>query len=78
MGRHFNGAGAEAGYFSMHIRRGDFQWPKMRLSAEEWHQNTKGWLEPDDQHLLYIATDEPDRSWFGKFCFWLTLAYHVL
>ena len=68
MGRHFNGAGAEAGYFSMHIRRGDFQWPKMRISAEEWHQNTKGWLEPDDQHLLYIATDESDRSWFGKLC----------
>ncbi|KAL7533903.1 hypothetical protein ACHAXR_005519 [Thalassiosira sp. AJA248-18] len=64
MGRHFNGAGAEAGYFSMHIRRGDFQWPKMKLSAEEWHYNTKSWLEPDDQHLLYIATDEADRSFF--------------
>lgn len=64
MGRHFNGAGAEAGYFSMHIRRGDFQWPKMRISAEEWFENTKPWLEPDEQHLLYIATDETNRTWF--------------
>lgn len=45
---------------------GDFQWPKMKLSAEEWHENTKHWLTPDDDHVLYIATDENDRSWFGK------------
>jgi len=64
MGRYFNGAGAEAGYFSMHIRRGDFQWPKMRISAQEWHENTRHWLEPDDQHLLYIATDETNRTFF--------------
>mmetsp|Transcript_50983 Transcript_50983/g.58943 ORF Transcript_50983/g.58943 Transcript_50983/m.58943 type:complete len:593 (-) Transcript_50983:75-1853(-) len=64
IGRKKNGGGAEAGYFSMHIRRGDFQWPKMRISAEEWHENTRKWLEPDDQHLLYIATDETDRTFF--------------
>ncbi|KAL9191105.1 hypothetical protein ACHAXT_000811 [Thalassiosira profunda] len=65
IGRYFNGAGAEAGYFSMHVRRGDFQWPKMRLSAEEWHENTRHWLQPDDQHLLYIATDETNQTWFA-------------
>lgn len=59
---------------------GDFQWPKMRISAEEWHENTRIWLEPDDQHLLYIATDETDRDWFSK---WITvnallLANHCL
>ena len=45
---------------------GDFQWPKMKLSAKEWHENTKHWLTPDDDHALYIATDETDRSWFGE------------
>lgn len=85
-----NNAGNDAGYFSMHIRRGefqiyfvsrfaeiddeflmilvllgDFQWPKMRLSAEEWHENTRSWLEPDAGRLLYIATDETNRTFFG-------------
>jgi hypothetical protein len=44
---------------------GDFQWPKMRLSAEEWHENTRSWLEPDAGRLLYIATDETNRTFFG-------------
>ena len=54
---------------------GDFQWPKMRISAEEWHENTRHWLEPDDQHLLYIATDETNRTWFGKWCVLLLLLF---
>jgi len=57
-------SGSEPGYFSMHIRRGDFQWPKMRLSAEEWYENTRSWLEPDADRLLYIATDESNRTFF--------------
>jgi len=50
-----NGAGTDAGYFSMHIRRGDFQWPKMRISAGEWFENTRSWLVPDNSELLYIG-----------------------
>jgi hypothetical protein len=90
-------SGNNAGYYSMHIRRGkflfsniliytliccvflfhtiffltsyvcigDFQWPKQRLSAEEWYTNTQTWLTPDAGHLLYIATDETNRTWFS-------------
>lgn len=50
---------------------GDFQWPKMRISAEEWHVNTARWLEPGE--LLYIATDETNRTWFEP----LTKNYRV-
>jgi len=56
------GGDANVGYFAMHIRRGDFQWPKMRISAEEWFENTRSWLVPGQ--LLYIATDEMNRTWF--------------
>lgn len=30
------------GYSSLHIRRGDFQYKKMKLSAQEWYNNTQG------------------------------------
>mmetsp|Transcript_26528 Transcript_26528/g.56440 ORF Transcript_26528/g.56440 Transcript_26528/m.56440 type:complete len:432 (-) Transcript_26528:538-1833(-) len=53
---------AGQGYFAMHVRRGDFQWPKMRISAEEWYENTRPWLKEGE--LLYIATDETNRTWF--------------
>jgi hypothetical protein len=46
------------------VMLGDFQWPKMRLSAEDWHENTRSWLEPDAGRLLYIATDETNRTFF--------------
>jgi hypothetical protein len=36
----------------------------MRLSADQWHENTRLWLEPDAGHLLYIATDETNRTFF--------------
>mmetsp|Transcript_34475 Transcript_34475/g.72665 ORF Transcript_34475/g.72665 Transcript_34475/m.72665 type:complete len:587 (-) Transcript_34475:3476-5236(-) len=56
--------GAGPGYFSMHIRRGDFQWRKMRISAKEWFENTRSWLVPDKSALLYIATDETNKTFF--------------
>jgi hypothetical protein len=37
----------------------------MRLSADQWHNNTRTWLEPDAGRLLYIATDETNRTFFG-------------
>jgi hypothetical protein len=40
----------------MHIRRGDFQWKKMRISSDEWFENTKEIFHPGE--TIYIATGE--------------------
>ena len=49
-------------YSSMHIRRGDFQWPKMRISSEEWLKNTQHiFLENE---VIYICTDETNMTFF--------------
>ncbi|KAL3788358.1 hypothetical protein HJC23_009164 [Cyclotella cryptica] len=53
------------GYSSFHIRRGDFQYRKMKLSADEWYNNTKDVLMKNE--FLYIATDEKDKSFFLPF-----------
>mmetsp|Transcript_10298 Transcript_10298/g.20656 ORF Transcript_10298/g.20656 Transcript_10298/m.20656 type:complete len:584 (+) Transcript_10298:79-1830(+) len=49
-------------YSSMHIRRGDFQWKKMRITADEWFENTKDIFHPGE--TIYIATDETNRTFF--------------
>jgi len=54
--------GADGGYSSIHIRRGDFQWANMRISAEEWYEHVKDKLRPGE--LVYIATDETNRTFF--------------
>ena len=41
---------------SIHVRRGDFQYKKTRLEADELIQKSKRQLE--EGGLLYIATDE--------------------
>lgn len=41
-------------YSSMHIRRGDFQWKKMRISSDEWYENTKEIFYTGE--TIYIAT----------------------
>jgi hypothetical protein len=51
-----------SGYSAMHIRRGDFQYKKTKISAEEWLNATIGVLHPGE--IVYIATDETDRSFF--------------
>lgn len=43
-------------YSSMHIRRGDFQWKKMRITADEWFENTKELFHPGE--TIYIATGQ--------------------
>jgi hypothetical protein len=53
------GAGA---YSAMHIRRGDLQYKKVKISASEWYNNTKEVWQPNE--ILYIATDERDKSFF--------------
>ena len=50
------------GFSSMHIRRGDFQWPEMRISATEWLENTRHILHENE--LVYISTDEKDLTFF--------------
>jgi GDP-fucose protein O-fucosyltransferase len=45
-----------------HVRRGDLQYKKVKISAEEWYENTKEVWQPGE--MLYIATDERDKSFF--------------
>jgi hypothetical protein len=60
------GNGDGGGMFdSMHIRRGDFQYKKTRLSAPELLERSKGKLHPGG--VVYIATDERDKSFFDPF-----------
>lgn len=49
-----NGNHTLSSYSSMHIRRGDFQWKKMRITADEWYENTKDIFRPGE--TIYIAT----------------------
>ena len=50
------------GYSAMHIRRGDLQYKRVKISAKEWYQNTNEiWL---DKEILYIATDERNKTFF--------------
>lgn len=54
-----DGAG---GYSALHVRRGDLQYKRVKIPAEEWRENTQDiWL---DNEILYIATDERDKSFF--------------
>ena len=54
--------GEHGGFSSMHIRRGDFQFKLVRLSAEEWYNNTKELWHPNE--IIYIATDERNKTFF--------------
>ena len=53
------------GYSAYHIRRGDLQYKKVKISAEEWVKNTDSIWENNE--LLYIATDERNQTFFGPF-----------
>jgi hypothetical protein len=54
-----NGGG---GFSAMHIRRGDFQYKRVKLPAEEWYENTKEIWQPKE--IMYIATDERNKTFF--------------
>ena len=50
------------GWSSLHVRRGDLQYKKVKIPAEEWYQNTKEiWKEGE---ILFIATDERNKTFF--------------
>jgi len=57
----FGGGGG--GWCSAHIRRGDFQFVDTRLSCKELLEVFKG--EISVGKIIYIATDEPDKSFFN-------------
>ena len=50
------------GFSALHVRRGDLQYKEVVISAEEWYNNTAKLWRPKE--LLYIATDEKDKSFF--------------
>ena len=52
-------------YDSLHVRRGDFQYKRTRLSVQELFDISKPHLEA--KATLYIATDEKDKSFFSLF-----------
>lgn len=60
-GFEIDGEGA-GGFSSLHVRRGDLQYKEVKISGEEWYNNTAKLWQPKE--LLYIATDEKDRSFF--------------
>jgi len=43
------------GFSTLHVRRGDLQYKKVKIPAEEWYENTKEIWKPGE--ILYIATD---------------------
>ena len=57
-------AEGSGGYSSFHIRYGDFQYKETRLDAEDIYESTKD-LFPNESEIIYIATDERDRSKFN-------------
>ena len=52
-------------YSSYHIRRGDFQFTKAKIPADEILRNSRPKLR--DGELLYISTDERDAAFFTPF-----------
>ncbi len=53
------------GYSSFHIRRGDFQYKQVKMSAQEILRTTRDALR--DGEMLYISTDETNHSFFAPF-----------
>jgi len=54
---------ADGSFDSFHIRRNDFQYKDMHLSAEDiYENNTKGIIK--DRRTVYVATDEKNLSFF--------------
>jgi hypothetical protein len=52
-----------AGYSSIHVRRGDLQYKKVKISASEWYANLRETWEKNE--IIYIATDERNKTFFN-------------
>jgi hypothetical protein len=64
------GAGA---YSALHVRRGDLQYKKVKIPAQEWYDNTKEVWQPNE--ILYVATDERNKTFFDDLAKHHTLRY---
>jgi hypothetical protein len=64
------GAGA---YSALHVRRGDLQYKKVKIPAQEWYDNTKEVWQPNE--ILYVATDERNKTFFDDLAAHHTLRY---
>jgi hypothetical protein len=51
-------------YYSMHVRRNDFQYKDLFIDPEQLLNNIKDIIPPNSN--LYIATDLKDKSYFSK------------
>jgi GDP-fucose protein O-fucosyltransferase len=61
-GFHVDPETGAGGFSSLHVRRGDLQYKRVKIPAKEWYENTKEVWRPNE--LLYVATDERDKSFF--------------
>lgn len=52
-------------FYTMHIRRGDFQYKDTRIEADQIFENVRDVIPAGS--VLYIATDEQQRSFFKVF-----------
>ena len=53
----------DASFHTMHIRRGDFQYEDVRLTAEQiYEDNVRNWFTPGK--VVFVATDEKDMKFF--------------
>lgn len=52
----------EGEFSTLHIRRGDLQFHEVKISAQEWYNNSKDHWKPNE--ILYIASDERNKTWF--------------
>ena len=50
------------GFSALHVRRGDLQYKKVKISAQEWYDNTAEVWQPKE--ILYVATDERNKTFF--------------
>lgn len=53
---------AGGAFSSLHVRRGDFQYARTQISAEEILRHLKQHVEPGE--TIYLATDEPAAAFF--------------
>ena len=63
-----------ASYSSFHIRRGDFQYKKVKITAEDWYDNTKDLFQNKDE-IIYVATDERNQTFFDPLAKHYTLRF---
>merc|ERR1712194_264700 len=49
-----------SGFSSLHVRRGDFQYKKVKITAADWYNNTRELFRPEE--IVYVATDEKNKT----------------